>query len=432
MRITGGSVCCPDGVKRNCDVIVRDGRLFLEDASPRADGEIVNASGSFILPGFIEIHTHGAGLFEFTMGKYNLERGEFDRSEEIYAEELPRYAQRRASTGVTGVYLGTWASPLQQQQFCFRQLKKYMDSSGNGKDGSRILGGLLEGAFLNPQMAGAQNPAFIFKPEISLFDELNESGVIRLVNLVPDYEEASYRLTEYLTKKGISVGAGHTSATGEQFNRAIEKGLKYCIHFLNGPIGGSFKPFNGGGGVEAVLRENIYAEVIMDGIHVAPYYVRDVLARKGMDRVMAVSDAMFASQAQGVKEFTINGIKGRVDDGGRYVYVVDKPQLTLFSSIVTLDVAFGNLLSWLTADMQGAWHKRHEGMSFDEALIAAVKCCATNIADMLRWQGGDDLEAGELVNGKWADFVIADISGQQGNYKLIVKQVYVRGEKVWG
>ncbi len=196
---------------------------------------------------------------------------------------------------------------------------------------------------------------------------MNESGIIRLVNLVPDFGEASYRLTEYLTKKGISVGAGHTDGTYEQFRRATEAGLKYAIHFMNGPTGGSFKAFDGGGAVEAILREDIYAEVIMDGIHVAPWYVREALARKGIDKIMAVSDAMFSSQAQGVRDFTINGIQGRVDDSGRFVYVVGKERRTLFSSVLTLDVAFGNLLSWLTVDTPGVWTRMHPAISLEEA-----------------------------------------------------------------
>lgn len=433
MRIVAGKVCAPDGIRSNCDVVIENGRIRLEDAaaSPKPSRDAVDARGSYILPGFIEIHTHGAGLFEFTVGKYDLATKEFVRSEDVYAEELPRYANRRAATGVTGLYPGTWAAPIEQQQFCFRQLKRYMDSSSNGRDGSLVLGGLLEGAFLNSAMAGAQNPRFFLKPDAAAFDAMNDSGVIRLVNVVPDFGEPAYRLIEYLTKKGISVGAGHTNGTADQFRQAIDRGLKYAIHFMNGPTGSSFKAFDGGGAVQAILREDIYAEVIMDGVHIAPWYVREALARKGPDRIMAVSDAMFSSQAQGVRDFSINGIQGRVDDSGRFVYVVGRERLTLFSSVLTLDVAFGNLVSWLTTDIPGVWTRMHPAMSLEEAVVTAAMCCSTNIANMLKHRGGDDLESGELADGKWADLVIADLTGTPGNYKLDVKQVFVHGRKVW-
>jgi len=431
MRIVGGNVCTPEGIRRDCDIVIKNGKLSLEPAIQNTSSDVVDATDRFILPGFIEIHTHGAGLFEFMKGRYDLKTRTFQQSEEIYQQELPRYAHIRSSTGVTNLYLGTAASPLENLQFCFKQLKNYIDSPGNGKDGTRIAGGLLEGAFFNPKMGGAQNIKFTTKPNMDYFERVNETGVIRLVNLVPDFGEISYQMTETLTKKGISVGAGHTDATYDQFKRSIDSGLKYGIHFLNGPISGSYKQFNGGGGIEAGLRNPIYAEMITDGIHIAPWYVLDVMNRKGEDRIMAISDAMFFSQSSGVREFDLNGICGRIDDTGRYVYVVGRERLTLYSSIVTMDTAFSNLISWLTVDIEGAWTKMHHKLSLDQAVPVAAKCCATNIANMLKWHGGDDLEAGEITNGKWADLVIGKITGQPGNFKLIVDQVYVRGQKVF-
>jgi len=412
--------------------VIDGGKITLAQTGSRnkREDEVVDLGGSYVLPGFIELHTHGAGLFEFTLGKYDRQTGQFDGSEETYAQELPRYAKLRASTGATCAYLGTWAAPIERLQHCYRQLKKYVDSPANGTEGTLIPGGMLEGPFINAGMSGAQNPKFVFEPAVDLFDRINESGVIRLVNIVPDWGQPAYRLIETLTGRGISVGAGHTNATYDQFERAIASGLKYCIHFLNGPTGHSYKVFNGGGALEAVLREDIYAEIIADGVHVAPRYVRDVLARKGFERVMAVTDALFASQAGSVKEFEMNGIKGRVDNSGKFVYVVGRKQMTLFSSIVTMDTVFGNLLSWLTADTEGVWH-RHEALDFDRAVRTASECCSKNIVQMLRRGGGDDIQTGELADGRWADLVVADITGEAGSYTLNVKQAYVRGRKVY-
>lgn len=430
-RLTNGVLCCPDGLRRDLDLVIDEGRIKLEPTarSVADDTTAVDLAGSYVLPGFIEIHTHGAGLFEFTMGRYDPDRGEFDSSQQLYADELARYLKLRARTGVTSMYPGTWAAPVERQLFCFRQLKRYIDSPGNGRDGAFVLGGLLEGTFINPDMSGAQNPKFVFQPDPELFDRLNETGIIRLANVVPDAGEDACKLIRHLTDRGISVGAGHTNATADQFKQAIDAGLKYCIHFLNGPIGGSYKAFNGGGGIEAVLREDIHAELIMDGIHVAPAYVRDVLARKGLQRVMAVTDAMFASQSDRVKEFAISGIRGKLDDTGRYVYIVGSEPITLFSSILTMDTAFANLLSWLTVESEGIW-RRHEALDFDQAVLAASRCCSSNIVEMLRRRGGDQLNSGELTDGKWADLTIADIVGEPGRYRLDVKQTLVRGRKV--
>ncbi len=430
MRIINGIVCCRNELRGDTDILVKDGKISLEPAGDRHDDEIVDAGGSYILPGFIEIHTHGAGLFEFTMGKYNPKTGNFDSSEEIYRENLPKYLRLRASSGVTSLYMGSWAAPISRQIFCFDQLKNYVESGDNGNDGSYVLGGLLEGTFINPASAGAQNPEFVFHPDIELFEKINASNLIKLVNVVPDYDDDSCKLIRHLTDKGISVGAGHTAATCEQFKRAIDAGLKYCIHFLNGSISHSYKSFSGGGAVEAVLREDVYAEIIADGYHVAPRYFRDVLKRKGADKIMAVTDAMFSSQARGINEFEISGIKGKVDETGSFVSVVGRDRLTLFSSVLTMDVAFGNILSWLTTGMDGVWNRRHQAMNRDDAILRAARCSSTNISDMLNRGMSENIETGEIGDGKWADIIIADIAGEQGDYKLNVKDVYVRGKKI--
>ncbi len=312
MRLINGIICTRDKLIKARDLVIKNGRISFEKTSGRRAEDIIDVNGSYILPGFVEIHTHGAALFEFTAGKYDLKTRSFKSSPEIYEKEIPKYIRARTSTGVTNLYLGTWAAPEKQLRFCFEQLKKYMDSKNNGSDGCLIKGGLLEGVFFNSALCGAQNPEYAMKPDTRIFDEINESGVIKLVNVVPDYGEDSYKLIKYLTGKGISAGAGHTNATADQVKAAIDSGLKYAIHFLNGPTGGSYKPFGSGGAVEGILQDDrIYCELILDGLHVNPAYVRDVIERKGVNKIMAVTDALFVSQAKGIKDFQMNKIPGQ-------------------------------------------------------------------------------------------------------------------------
>ena len=109
-------------------------------------------------------------------------------------------------------------------------------------------------------------------------------------------------------------------------------GARVAIHFLNGRVGSSFKPFHGGNVVEAVLRSrDIYAELICDGWRIVPAYVRDVIERKGIGRVIFVTDAGFAAGMKGIGSFSLGGLEGEVHDGGRYVRLKGSAQ-TLFGS----------------------------------------------------------------------------------------------------
>lgn len=432
IRLVNGIICSRDKLIKGEALVIREGKISLEKRRGRISENIIDLKGSYILPGFIELHTHGASLFEFTAGKYNLKSKSFQSSAEIYQTQLPPYVRTRTATGVTNLYLGAWAAAVKQLRFCFNELKRYMESGRNGQDGCIIRGGLLEGTFLNPAMCGAQNPQYIFPPDLKIFDEINESGAIKLVNAVPDHGKDSFKLIKHLTARGISVGAGHTNATATQFKTAIDHGLKYAIHFLNGPTGHSYKNFDKGGAVEGILQDNrIYVELILDGLHVNPAYVRDVIERKGTDKVMVVTDANFISQSRGIRDFQVNRIPGRVSRDRKYIYVIGKKPLTLFSSIITMDVAFTNLLSFLTKEMKGIWYRTHRPMKLKEAIPAAAQMCATNACDMLKRYGCEDPATGCIEEGKWADLLVGDIKGWSGNYRLCVKRVFVRGKEVY-
>ncbi|HNQ35439.1 MAG TPA: hypothetical protein PKN80_05160 [bacterium] len=431
---TNGRFCTPQGIRPNLSLEVRGGRiagLFPVGRGNRKPVETIDLQGRYLLPGFLEIHTHGAGGFELTAGRYRPERGAFESSGRIYRQELPLYCRRRASTGITGLYLGTLAAPVKRLQFVFRQLADYMESAGNGRDGCLVHGGLLEGTFMLPEFCGAHNTDYIYPPDIELFKRINESEIIRLTNVVPDSGTPALKLIRHLARRGISVGAGHTNASHRQFQLARRAGLKYIIHLLNGPTGHSYKVFEGGGALEAALAEPFHVEIIADGIHVNPLYVRDILARKGPGKVMLVTDSMFPSQAGLINHFNVSGIAGGINHKGRYAYVIGKKPITLFSTLITMDQAFGNLLSWLTVEGPGIWHEKHPARPFNEALAIVSRCCSANIAAMLKEGGGDDLETGELAAGRWADLVAAEITGRPGRYRLRVREVYVRGRRVW-
>jgi N-acetylglucosamine-6-phosphate deacetylase len=421
--LKGGFVVTPHGVERT-DIVLRDGRIKLTAGKQDCD-EIVDVTGKYVAPGFIDIHFHGYNLFEFTSGLYDPKSESFDNSPSAYEYGLNMLSKTLVRFGVTRFYVGTWASPVENLKNCYTQLSRYLNKSKT-QPGAKILGGLLEGSFISPQMAGAQNPDYVLEFLPESFEAIEDKGVIKLANVAPDFGRAGCKLTEYLTDKGIVVGAGHTNATCEQITEAIRAGLKYSIHFTNGPTGGSYKPFHGGGAIEAVLKsDKLYAEQILDGYHVNPAYVRDILIRKGPDRIIGVTDCLFAAGSD-VKEFTGGGIRGAVSEDGNYFQVVDKPG-TLFSSNLTMDRGFANLLNWLTVDMQGIWNRRHDALGLDEALVTAAKILSTNPSILTQL----DAEGyGSIVNGAKADLCVLEVIGSPGDYKVTVESTIVDGNPV--
>lgn len=430
----GGQVVTRRSV-RPADIIIAGERIqAIELPRRRATGRVIDARGCYILPGFIDVHAHGAQLFEFTGGYFRPRTQDFDEGDDAWRRGLPAYAAFLARTGVTSACVATWAASVETLARVLGFLREYLNSGRNGRDGARFLGGNLEGTFINPRMCGAQNPRFILPPEPRTLDAINRAGVLRMANIVPDAGEAAFHLIEHAVTRGIVPGFGHTDATATQVCEGVQRGLRYCVHFLNGPIGGSYKPFDGGGAVEGVLAtRDLYVELILDLCHVSPAYVRAVIARKGSDRIMAVTDQMFATGATGVSAFTLGGIRGVISDDGRYVRVAGAPagvtpnkRLTLFSSVLTMDVAFGNLLSLLTRRVAGVWTPWHPAMPFRRALTAAARMCATNAATMLGLGG----ETGSIARGKRADLLVGRITGRPGKYRLHVKRVYVAGREV--
>ena len=422
--LKGGFVVTPRSVVRN-DIVLRDGKIEFADDKVQCES-VVDITGKYVVPGFVDIHFHGYSLFEFTVGVFDPKTESFDDSESAYEFGFDMLTKKLAEFGVTGFYLGTWAAPIETLKYCHARLADYLDRTDK-TSGARLLGGLLEGTFINPELAGAMNPEMVLQPGRDAFDSIEDRGSIKLANVAPDFGTKSYELIEYLTSKGVVVGAGHINATCNQVADAVKSGLKYCIHFTNGPTGGSFKPFEGGGAVEAVLKfDELYAELICDGYHVNPAYVLDTIKRKGVGKILGITDCGFIAGSE-IKEFTVAGIRGAVSDDGKYLRVVDKVN-TLFGSTLTMNRGFCNLLNWLTQDMQGIWNRLHEGLELEEALAAAAKIYSTNPCMLA---GLAEEGRGSIVEGAKADLCVLDISGSAGYYTVAVERTIVDGNTVY-
>lgn len=377
---------------------------------------VIDAEGRYLLPGFIDIHNHGAQGFDFSFGQYSVESDTFTHDGDAITSGLKAYLMHNLSTGTVLLYPTTMAAPLEVLNQSLEGLNSFLKEH---EEWAELIGGVnIEGTFLkDPAYAGAQNPRFFYPPAEQVLDSFHHASGqrIKIVNIPPEHSDAGLVFTRQLTNRGVVVAGGHTAAYGDEYVAAVEAGLSLSVHFLNGPSRRSSKGFRQGGAEEIMLRaDQVYLELICDGYHVHPAYVRDVIARKGVDKVIIITDSMFANRLPGLKNFSLFGLEGEVSKEADYLRVRGVED-TLFGSVLSMDVAYRNMLRWLTQPMAGVWHRHHKGQYLEEAIIHSSLMSSTNPARLL----GRDDTCGSIEIGKKAALLVAEIQhGESLNFKL--------------
>ncbi len=435
-QIINGKVVLPSRLEKT-NILIDNGVITSISAKAVKDNTIrtIDATGKVVLPGFIDLHTNGIGGFDLTNGVYDPVENKFSIRKEAYKNELNNALRNYASTGTTLVGFTTLEASIKKLKKIFSYIAEYKNSYKSIlKD---IIHGIyMEGTFMKvEEYKGAHNPKYFFKPSIRLFEDLQRAaeGNIRIVNVVPEWGGDAIKLIRYLTKNNILCAAGHTSANGEEYNRAIGNGLKLAIHVLNGPSSTSFKPFDYGGALESLLRsDKMSVEIIPDGYHVDKSYLMDIIKRKGIDKCIAISDSMFITNMKKVKQFSINGVTGKLSKNGEYIQIAGKEDTnSLFGSTLTMDKAFSNLLTWFTQPVEGIWNSIHPPLKYDEAIVAASRMCSFNPARILNINPVQQINDGSIEKGNKANIVVGDIAKNESGHELLINQVLLNGNTVF-
>ncbi len=430
-----GSIVTKDEYLQHHEIIINDSDI----QAVAALDKIPVSSGleTLILPGFRDQHIHD--WVGQTMAA--------TQPEEALIERFGIVMQSLAQDGVTGVYLATFGAPLEILERYCHAARKWMDHPDNGRNGAKLLGINIEGTFLNVECRGAQPAEYCLIPSkddcIHTLDRLYNTGSVKLINIAPDYGEPSFKLIRHASDLGLIVGAGHSKASADHIRKAYEEsGLKFMVHFTNGPTGQSFKPFDGGGAFEGAMDSPIHKELIVDRKHVDERYLLDIIRRTaqrwGFDKIIAVTDALFPiKQDIPEEEFAIGSTIAKRDLAGNFLSAtaylnldgsrIAAPRNTLCSSLLSMDRAFGNLVSIQTHPVQGHWYD-HPAMPPEIAFVRAAKLCATHQA-MLDDNCRDD---GSIAVGKKADLVVGTIKKNGDEYSFKVQETYVEGVKVFG
>jgi N-acetylglucosamine-6-phosphate deacetylase len=331
--------------------------------------QLVDALGDNLLPGFIDLHVHGA------MGHEVMDASSYG------LEEMARFY---AAHGVTSFLATTWTA---SRSSIMNALQLVEEMQGQIQGGATLLGAHLEGPYLNPTRCGAQDVNFIRRAEREEALEFLETGVIRLLALAPEFDENLW-LIEECVRRGITVSAAHTAANYEQMQKAVEYGITHLTHSYNAMQGLGHRELGTIGA--GMTLPQIHCELIADNIHVHPAAQKILVEVKGTSGVILVTDAI---RAAGLPEgeYTLDERSIHIQNGA-----VRLPDGTLAGSVLTMERALQNICS-------------ATGRSLEEMWVTSSLNAARAI--------GVSAHNGSLEIGKDADLVLLD---ESFNVKLTV------------
>ncbi len=293
-------------------VVVEDGWIAAVEADPSA------ASGSWILPGFVDVHVHG-------WGGHNAMHS---------ATSLDGMARALLHRGVTSFLPTAVTAPLDDLRAFADRVRAWMP--GAPEDGAAPLGFNLEGPFVSPQRVGAQNPAFVRAAAEIAFAELEPIvDGFRLTTIAPETPGA-IELIRWLTKRGVVVSLGHSVATAAEAHAGYEAGARSTTHLFNAMSG--IHQHTPGLAAVALARDDVYTELIADGHHVDRELWPLILRTKPADRLVFVSDGVdLAGTPQ--ERGSLGGLEVQVQ-GDRCTLVSNG---ALAGSVIALDTSVRNL-----------------------------------------------------------------------------------------
>ena len=328
--IQAGRVLTPQEEIADAVVVIEDGKIAAvgprDSVRVHPQAKEILASDMIVAPGFVDIHIHGAGGHDVMSST---------------EEALGAIARTVARHGTTSLVATTVTAPPDETRKSLEEITRYIKSSANTQPpespAAEFVGIHLEGPFISLTRRGVHPAGAIAKPSPALLDRYLDTaaGLVKILTLAPEVPGA-LELVERAYARGVVVALGHTDATYEQAHTAIFRGARHAVHVFN-----AMRPFSHRetGVLGAVLTDSsVTAEVIADGVHVDDPAIRLLLAAKGPQLVILVSDGTAAtgmkdgSYRLGTFDVTVSGGVCRNREG------------KLAGSTLTLDRAVQNMV----------------------------------------------------------------------------------------
>ena len=368
-------------------LLVEDGRIMqISSRSAQdvpANASVVDFPGATLVPGFVDIHMHGGAGLDVMRAS---------------PAELPRLNRFLVTHGVTGYFPTTVAAPLDQTCSALDRLADAIETAESSAPSSDAvqahpLGIHLEGPFLSHKRRGVHPPEYLLPPTCATFDRLWQAsrGRVRMITIAPEVSGAMEVIAE-AARRNVCVSIGHSDAEFPVAQAAVQAGARHATHTFN-----AMRPLDhrDPGIIAEVLTDiRMTADIIVDGIHVAPSIVQLFLQAKGIERAVLITDAISAT---GMPD-------GRYQLGPLQVDVKDGRCTTdgkLAGSVLTMDRAVRNVAEFAGWTLQNA-----------------VRAATLNPAQAV----GLGQQHGVLAPGAEANFVVLGPKGE-------VQQTIVRGRQ---
>lgn len=361
-----------EGQFQTLDVKIQ-GDQIVEVGKNLHDEKIIDCSGKLILPGVIDLHTHGCIGHDFSSSN---------------PDEIESMLQYYASHGVTSLLATTMTMDLNQYRTALKNIYTVLTHSPNS---SRILGINMEGPFLGKSKKGAHDEQYLIPLDENLFEELDSlsGNHIKMIDLDPELDGAMDFISKYSQTKIISLA--HTACDYDIALQAIECGASHVTHLFNAMNGLHHR---NPGIIGALNDRNIRAEIICDGIHIHPAVIR-MMFKLCPEKMIFISDSMSAC-GLGDGAYLLGGLpvivknrKAMLEDG------------TIAGSTTTAFECMVNAI--------------HFGVSKEDAILSATLIPAKEI-------GADHL-VGSIAPGKKADLIITSPD-------FLIEAVYCGGKRI--